>query len=96
MSVASGAVVNMVGTVAAVCTTSALVPQLVRIFRLKTARDISLNMFVFFTVGVSLWLYYGLAIHSVPVIVANSVTLALSIAILVLKIRYDRPGRDGR
>jgi MtN3 and saliva related transmembrane protein len=53
-------------------------------------------MFLLFTVGVSLWLYYGFAIRSMPVIASNVVTLALSIAILVLKIRYDLAGGDER
>ncbi len=89
-------VVNTAGSVAAVCTTVALVPQLVRVWRLKTARDISLNMFVLFSGGVALWLFHGWQIGSMPVIVANAVTLVLSLAILALKLRYDRPGGGQR
>jgi MtN3 and saliva related transmembrane protein len=86
--------INAVGMVAAFSTTVALVPQLARIWRLKSAREISLNMFVLFSFGVSLWLFYGIEIHSPPVIVANAVTLVFSLAILVLKLRFDRrPGK---
>lgn len=83
-------IVNLVGSAAAVCTTIAFVPQLARVYRRKTARDISLAMFMVFSVGELLWLLYGIYIHSLPVILANAVTLALCLAILSLKLRYDR------
>lgn len=83
-------IVNLIGSIAAVCTTIAFVPQLVRVYRLKSARDISFAMFLVFSVGELLWLLYGLFIHSMPVILANAITLALALAILSLKVRYDR------
>ncbi len=83
-------IVNEVGMVAALCTTISFVPQLARVWRLKSARDISLQMFLLFSFGVALWLLYGLEIHSLPVILSNAVTLLLSLAILALKLRYDR------
>jgi MtN3 and saliva related transmembrane protein len=86
----SSAGVEMLGFAAAFCTTAAFVPQLVRVLRLRTARDISLPTFVMFTAGVFLWLLYGIDIGSKPVIVSNGVTLAISASILILKLRYDR------
>lgn len=80
--------VNLVGSVAAVCTTLALVPQLARVWRLKTARDISLLMFMVYSVGELLWLIYGIYIHSMPVIAANAVSLVLALFILWLKLHY--------
>jgi MtN3 and saliva related transmembrane protein len=85
----SAQMVNLIGTTAACCTTISFVPQLVRIWKLKSAREISLIMFSVFSVGVFLWLVYGIFIRSFPVILANAVTLALSLAILGLKLRYD-------
>lgn len=82
-------IVNLIGSIAAVCTTLAFVPQLVRVYRLKTAHDISIIMFTVFSMGEFLWFLYGIFIHSLPVILANAVTLALSLAILFLKLRYD-------
>jgi len=82
--------VNLTGSIAAFCTTIAFVPQLVRVYRLKSARDISLVMFMVFSLGELLWLIYGLFIHSMPVILANAVTLGLALAILWLKLQYDR------
>lgn len=81
-------VVNAIGMFAAVCTTISFVPQLIRVWRLRSAREISLTMFLVFSVGVFLWLVYGIAIRSVPVILANAVTLALSLAILALKVKF--------
>lgn len=81
---------NLTGSAAAVCTTISFVPQLVRVWRLKSARDISLVMFLLFSFGVTLWFSYGLMIHSWPVILSNVFTLMLSFAIMVLKLRYDR------
>ncbi len=81
---------TLAGYCAAVCTTLSFVPQLVRVWRLRSARDISLTMFLVFSIGVFLWLVYGISIHSIPVILANAVTLALSLAILFLKVRFDR------
>jgi MtN3 and saliva related transmembrane protein len=88
-SFAAPAVQNL-GFVAAFCTTAAFVPQLVRVLRLRSARDISLPTFLLFSVGVFLWLLYGLDTGSKPVIASNCVTLVLSVSILVLKLRYDR------
>jgi len=86
-------IINLIGSIAACCTTVSFVPQLIRVYRLKSAWDISLIMFLVFSFGVFLWMLYGIFIHSFPVILANGLTLALSVAILVLKIRYDRrPG----
>ena len=82
--------VNLIGYLAAACTTISLVPQLVRVWQLRSARDISLIMFSVFSLGVVLWLFYGIFIHSVPIIVANTTSLVLSLSILGLKLRFDR------
>jgi MtN3 and saliva related transmembrane protein len=82
--------VELIGFVAATCTTAAFVPQLVRILNLKSAREISLPTFLLFSVGVFLWLLYGLYTGSRPVIASNTVTLVLSLSILYLKLKYDR------
>jgi MtN3 and saliva related transmembrane protein len=82
--------VQNLGFVAAFCTTAAFVPQLVRVLRLRSAREISLPTFLLFSVGVFLWLLYGLYTGSKPVIASNAVTLVLSVSILALKLRYGR------
>ncbi len=82
--------IEQLGYAAAFCTTVAFVPQLVRVVRRRSARDVSLPTFVLFSIGVLLWLLYGIDIGSKPVIASNSVTLVLSVSILILKLRYDR------
>jgi MtN3 and saliva related transmembrane protein len=81
-----------IGSTAAVCTTVSFFPQLLRVWQRKSARDISLIMFLFFSFGVACWLIYGLGIGSMPITVANALTLVQALAILTLKIRYS--GKD--
>lgn len=82
--------INVTGYAAATLTTISFVPQLLRVIRLRSAHEVSLGMFLIFTVGTALWLMYGALAHSLPVMVANAITFVLSLAILVLKLRFDR------
>ena len=89
---------NMIGYLAGALTTVAFVPQVVHIVRKRSAHDISWAMFSIFSVGVALWLWYGIRLASWPLIVANGVTLALVLTILVLKLHYGsrlRAHREG-
>ncbi len=81
---------QLTGYCAGILTTISFVPQLIRVWRLRSARDISLAMFLSFSLGVFLWLVYGISLHSIHIILANGITLALSLAILILKLRFDR------
>jgi MtN3 and saliva related transmembrane protein len=78
------------GGVAAVCTTVAFAPQLVRVWRMNRADEISLATFLIFSVGTVFWIVYGVLIGSLPVILANVGILILAMAILVLKLVWDR------
>lgn len=82
--------VDFIGYVAATCTTLSFLPQLIRVLRLRSAREISLGMFLIFSVGTALWLTYGVLVHSKPVIAANAVTFVLAMSILIFKLRFDR------
>jgi len=82
--------IDFIGYVAATCTTLSFLPQLIRVLRLRSAREISLGMFLIFSVGTALWLIYGVFVHSKPVMVANAVTFVLAMSILVMKLRFDR------
>ncbi len=79
---------NTLGLLAGALTTVAFVPQVVKIWKSRHTRDISLGMFAIFSAGVFLWLLYGIEIGAMPIIIANSVTLALALTILVFKLRY--------
>jgi MtN3 and saliva related transmembrane protein len=86
---------DLIGLVAGVLTTVAFVPQLLKIYASKSGKDVSARMFIIFSAGVALWLVYGIVIRSAPVIIANLVTLLLSIAIMALKVYYGRRERGG-
>ena len=79
---------EIVGSVAAACTTLCWVPQAVKIIREKRTNGISLITQSVFTFGTALWATYGLLLNNRPVLFANLVTLAFSLAILILKLRY--------
>lgn len=80
--------VDWLGLAAGLLTTIAFIPQVIKIWQTKSAHDISLGMFSLFSSGVFLWLLYGIAIESTPIIIANSITLLLALTILGLKIRF--------
>jgi MtN3 and saliva related transmembrane protein len=80
--------INWAGITAAVLTSIAFIPQVWKIWRTKHTADISLGMYILFTIGVALWLVYGILIESGPVIAANSFTLALAGVVLAMKIKY--------
>ncbi len=85
---------DLVGTVAAILTTSAFLPQALLTLRTRDARGISVLMYAVFTLGVATWLLYGLLLGAWPVIIANAITLALATTILVMKLVLGRRG-DG-
>jgi MtN3 and saliva related transmembrane protein len=78
----------LIGYAAGFLTTIAFVPQALKIWQTKSAKDVSLHTFLAFTVGVALWLAYGIAKQEPPIIVWNAVTLALAGAILAMKLRF--------
>ena len=80
--------VTLIGLIAGTLTTIAIIPQLQQIWRTRSAQDISLSMLLTFVTGVFLWLIYGLLLGALPIILANLITLILTLAILILKMRY--------
>jgi MtN3 and saliva related transmembrane protein len=89
----SGWWITALGTVAGLCTTGSFVPQVVKVWREGDTRAISLRMYLVLTAAFVLWLGYGLAIGSWPVVAFNAANLALSAVILRLKLREGK-GRD--
>lgn len=81
---------DTVGTLAAVLTTASFVPQAVLTLRTRDVSGISLCMYSTFTLGVALWLAYGVALGEWPIMAANAVTLVLAATILVTKIVVGR------
>lgn len=79
---------ELIGYAAAFLTTSSFVPQALHTFKTKDVRGISLTMYSIFVVGIALWLVYGILLDAWPIVIANSVTLTLAIAILAMKLKY--------
>jgi len=79
---------DLIGGFAAALTTSSFIPQVLRVWKTQHTKDISLLMYLFFTIGVCLWLTYGILLGSWPIIMANSITLLLAGTVLILKLRF--------
>lgn len=79
---------DIIGSLAAVLTTVSFMPQVLHTLRTKDVSGISLGMYSVFTVGVSLWLVYGILLGELPIIIANAITVALASTILGMKLKY--------
>jgi MtN3 and saliva related transmembrane protein len=82
--------VEWVGLAAGTCTTISFLPQLIAVYKTKSAEDLSYSWLAIFSLGLILWLTYGILLLSAPVILANAVTLTLLVLIIALKMRYER------
>jgi MtN3 and saliva related transmembrane protein len=80
--------VTIIGYLAAFGTTVSFLPQAIKTIRTRDTSGISLPMYIFFTVGTLLWLIYGIMSPSLPVAVANCITLIFATTILIYKIKY--------
>ena len=79
---------ELIGFIAATLTTSAFIPQAIKVYKTKHTKDISLWMFIVLSIGIFSWLIYGILLNSLPIILANVITLILSIFILTNKLKY--------
>ncbi|MFH1038597.1 MAG: SemiSWEET transporter [PVC group bacterium] len=79
---------TVIGFIAAAFTTLAFLPQVIKTWRIRETKDISLLMYVIFLVGVFLWLCYGVLLGDYPISIANAVTFILALIILIAKIKY--------
>jgi len=80
--------IQIIGNIAAVCTTWAFLPQVIQVIKTHDTKSISLWMYIFFIFWVSLWLIYWILLNELPIILANFFTLVLASIILVYKIKY--------
>ncbi|HEY4340353.1 MAG TPA: SemiSWEET transporter [Steroidobacteraceae bacterium] len=87
--------IDLVGFAAGIFTTIAFIPQAWHSWRTRDLSGISLRMYGLFTLGVSLWLIYGIAVRSLPITIANAVTLLLAGLVLSLKLHHRRAYSDG-
>ena len=80
--------ITLVGLLAGTLTTIAFLPQVIKTWQSKSAKDISLGMFLTFCTGVCLWIIYGLCVRDLPVIATNVATLVFASTILAFKLKY--------
>ena len=80
--------ITIIGFLAAICTTSAFLPQAIKIIKTRKTSDISLLMYSVMGIGIFLWLLYGIFLNEMPIIMANSISIILVGCILILKIKY--------
>ena len=81
---------ELLGFIGGALTTMGFVPQVWRLFRLKSAHEISLSFTVFFLLGIAFWLSYGISLGLLSVIIWNAITFVLGCAMLYAKLRYGR------
>ncbi|MVT71191.1 hypothetical protein GPL21_39815 [Bradyrhizobium pachyrhizi] len=79
--------IKLIGFAAATCTTVAYAPQFIKVWKTRSARDISLSMFLVMVLGLALWLIYGLLSGDAPLVAANAITMVLAGAILFMKLK---------
>lgn len=81
---------EVIGLIGGALTTAGFIPQVARIYRLRSAREISFLFTILFTIGISLWLSYGILFRLPSVILWNAITLVMGILLLYAKLRYGR------
>ena len=82
--------VDIFGYFAAILTTAAFLPQLIKTLNTKNADDVSLTTLIMFIIGVLSWIIYGYKISSLPILIANLITLILNLLILISKIYFTK------
>jgi len=83
-------IIQILGLVAGSLTTAAFLPQVIKTWKSRSAKDLSLGMFSLFCLGVAMWLVYGIAVKDIPVIAANLMTLILASTLLFFKLRFKQ------
>jgi MtN3 and saliva related transmembrane protein len=79
---------TIIGLIAGFCTTIAFLPQAAKTWKSKSAKDLSLGMYLILCTGVLLWLTYGIILNDLPIILTNIATLSLALSILYFKLRF--------
>lgn len=87
--------IDLIGYAAGLCTTAANVPQVLTTYRKRSGEGLSFRMLVVLAVGLSLWVAYGVAYSSRPLVIFNAIGLALILSLIAMKMRFDRrPTKD--
>lgn len=79
---------TIIGLAAGFCTTIAFLPQAMKTWKTKSAKDLSLGMYTIFCTGIILWLTYGIIIEDLPIILTNVASITLAASILYFKLSF--------
>lgn len=85
--------IDIIGFLAAFCTTVAYLPQAIKAFKTRKTEDISSLMYVIMLTGLTLWLIYGVLLNNYPIIIANIATILLASSVLILKIKTEKTSK---
>ncbi|MBE7414066.1 MAG: SemiSWEET transporter [Deltaproteobacteria bacterium] len=80
--------ITFLGLLGGTLTTASFFPQVVKTIKTRSTKDVSFAMFLLLSIGITIWIIYGIKIGSIPVVIANSVSLVFSLIILILKLVY--------
>ena len=83
--------VDLIGIAAGVCTTAAVIPQIVKAWKTREVKDVSLGMFIVLISGVLLWTIYGVLKNDIAIILANGISVILNGSLLYLLLKHNRP-----
>jgi MtN3 and saliva related transmembrane protein len=81
---------QIIGITAGICTATSLLPQVIKTIKEKKAEDVSLVMLLVLMAGISLWIVYGIKKNDLPIMITNSFSLLVNIAMVILRIKYKR------
>ena len=79
---------EIIGLIAGICSTFSTLPQIIKIWNRRSAKDVSLSMFILSWIGTILWGIYGLLAHSLSLVIANIISFLLVSSIIVMKIKF--------
>ena len=85
--------ISLIGWVGAFLSAVSLIPQAFKIFKTKSAKDISFNTFLIIASGNFCWFLYGFVLHNLPLVITNFIQLSFGVWILTLKLKYKRRSR---
>ena len=87
---------EIVGLTAGICTSISLLPQLIKLIKNKKAEDISLFYLFILSLGLALWIWYGILRNDVPILVTNGLSLVINGIIIVLGVKYKRAQKENK
>jgi MtN3 and saliva related transmembrane protein len=81
---------EVIGIIAGALSCTTFLPQVIKTWKSKSTRDVSLEMFIIASIGTTLWLVYGILIHSISIIGTNIIVLIFSLIMLFLILRNNQ------